>query len=92
MMTEAEANKKWCPYANVYVPYQGTGAAGNRGLSESRDTQGRKDQALCIASSCMAWRWEYRSPEEAGRASKSPITGYCGAFGVVGSPKQQEAK
>jgi hypothetical protein len=90
MLTEREAREKWCPYANVYVPYHGTGAAGNRGLSDGRDLQGNKGQAQCIASDCMAWRkvdqvgigpnGEQRDRDLDGR-TRWVDRGYCGAFG-----------
>lgn len=53
--TEEEAKTKWCPFANVYVRYQNTGAAGNRGLDAGRDMQASEHKARCIGSACMAW-------------------------------------
>lgn len=60
MMTEEEARSKWCPFANVYVPYSGTGAAGNRALNKGTGIQGSEKDALCIGSACMAWRARLR--------------------------------
>jgi len=86
--TEQEAKTKWCPYANVYVAYQGTGAAGNRGLG---DGQANTAKALCLASGCMAWRkvdqvgigpnGEKRDRDMDGR-TRWVDRGYCGAFGA----------
>jgi hypothetical protein len=88
MFTEEEARRKWCPYANVYVAYNSTGAAGNRGLAADGGVQGNRKQALCIASDCMAWRegvWDHQrnlKPED-----RTPRVGYCGAFGAVGGSR-----
>jgi hypothetical protein len=96
--TEKEAKEKWCPYANVYVKYQNTGAAGNRGLNASPDVQGYVGDARCIASDCMAWRkvdqigigpnGEKRDRDMDGR-TRWVDRGYCGAFGIpVGKTTQ----
>lgn len=100
MLTEAEAKTKWCPYANVYVPYNSTGAAGNRGLSDSSAVQACKDQALCIASACMAWRKVdqigigpngEKSDRDMDVRTRWVDRGYCGAFGPVKSPGGPDA-
>ena len=59
-MTEAEAKTKWCPF----VRFSSFDASINRRLSEPHIHQ----CTLCIASDCMAWRWEDREDG----------TGYCG--------------
>ena len=84
-MTEEEAKQKWCPFANVYVAYQGTGASGNRGLSDTSTAQDWKGKALCIGSACMAWRWSDRvksyNPEYQRPLNAGEITGHCGLAG-----------
>lgn len=54
-MTEAEAKKKWCPFTRI--------AEGDTTIN-----RGYVDLTCCIASACMAWRWDglFRN------------TGYCG--------------
>lgn len=66
------------------MPYQQTGAAGNRALNDSFSVQGRKIDALCIASECMAWRWGVDKPtgvKDDGSAVDFIKTGYCGLAG-----------
>lgn len=65
-LTEAEATMKWCPDAR------------RRHLeaSSNRDAGGTFNQdAACIASRCMAWRW-LKGSEQAGTGR-----GYCGRAG-----------
>lgn len=49
ILTEDEAQKKWCPFARV--PNDDEGFAVNRKWSGEIDRG-----ALCIGSACMAWR------------------------------------
>lgn len=83
-VSENDAGKMWCPNARVirnevfgssddYLP---VGSANRDALGRSPNPIG---SCVCIASKCMAWRWEsYRRPEE-----QSPERrGYCGAFGI----------
>jgi hypothetical protein len=58
--TEKEAMKCWCPFANVYVPYNSTGAGGNRALTNAEGMQANAKDAKCLASGCMAWRWAHQ--------------------------------
>jgi hypothetical protein len=75
MMTEEEAQQKWCPQSR----------------SQQHDGANRKDGAsggigVCIASQCMAWRWAVepktrdewndRYPNRSIRAE-----GFCGLSG-----------
>jgi hypothetical protein len=60
--TEAEAKKKWCPFARVTCDGEGP---------YNRDADGGPAHASkCIASSCMAWN-------RCSDGSKSN-SGYCG--------------
>ena len=69
-MTEDEAKQKWCPHARLRTswssPYGGVALAGTN--------RWEKGNAKCIASGCMAWRWE-------DIAKRKPIDGYCGLAG-----------
>ena len=62
MLTENSAKNMWCPFARVA---DGSGALINR------DWDGFETEGFCIASRCMAWRWEDRLHER----------GYCGLAG-----------
>lgn len=61
-MTEAEARKKWCPFARALFQFEGSAVTINR-LYRKAD-----EHCLCIASDCMAW-------SEAESGSKH---GWCG--------------
>lgn len=68
MMTEEDALRKWCPYA--------MSASDDYEYSANRFTDGNPDTgARCIASKCMAWRWN-----EATATSRRGL-GYCGLAG-----------
>jgi hypothetical protein len=53
-MTEAEARALWCPFARSYQePIDG------HFITANRTDEGMPDAfCLCIATDCMAWRWE----------------------------------
>lgn len=57
MMTEEEAKEKWCPHYRSMVAITSMGDSRefdtNRASSEFSDV----DRPTCIASQCMAWRW-----------------------------------
>lgn len=90
-MTEDEAKTKWCPFARVGAadheahrnpPYVVEGIALNR--VETRDQIGLPAGSLCVASTCMAWRW---LPETewvlADPNEPAPVRGgYCGLAGA----------
>ena len=71
-MTEAEAREKWCPFAGDIRNY------GNTSIGNSH---------RCIASDCMAWRWN-KTGRSIHRVGEKPMvsdevdnTGYCGLAG-----------
>ena len=70
-MTEDEAKSKWCPMVRIHEqPAEGKGPnmyAYNR--------PGIMGQMTCIASECMAWRWQ----KEYGDGKTE---GYCGLAGT----------
>lgn len=81
-MTEDEARKRWCPFAQVPVRIAGTVISANRARTED---DGLDHGPLCIASNCMAWRWSY-SPEsqkadEEFDYKSGPCKGFCGLAG-----------
>ena len=75
-MTEEEAKKKWCPMVRI----SGAGSSGaisNRGCT---DEGVHDDMAqMCMASDCMAWRWEEQCETCLQAGLKE--SGYCGLAG-----------
>lgn len=77
-MTEDEAKTKWCPFTRV-------------GFADHGGTNNRHDGGLnCIASACMAWRWNGYMGAEGKWVRKAPDgekwngangDGYCGLAG-----------
>ncbi len=67
MMTEAEARKKWCPYA---VPF------GTEGGNRAKDGA-LTEPTMCLASECMAWRWD----EITALLGDGAGNGFCGMAG-----------
>lgn len=75
-MTEAEAEKRWCPFAESRSISSGVVTRVQFGDS--------KNMVLCVGSQCMAWRWSTSltrlgdgTPEEA----VSATDGHCGLAG-----------
>ena len=96
MLTEQEAQSKWCPFARVP---EGNGSAGltatNRHAGKKIGADGKprilRGNSMCIASQCMAWRWQdgshFDSTRNAwvvdyGQHGKGLARGYCGLAGV----------
>jgi hypothetical protein len=92
LLTEQEARLRWCPLARslwaneVHLggpSHQYVGAAG-----VNRDTPNGNIPA-CIASSCMAWRFQDAKQVRdidlvtSDVVDEIPRRGYCGAFGPV---------
>lgn len=88
-VTEYEAKQRWCPFARVVVA-QGRSltakkplASGNRVSGPlapdgaSREDMTNPEASRCIASACMAWRWDI----ERNRAGPEIDHGYCGLAG-----------
>ncbi len=71
MLREKDAKAKWCPFSRIAVTSDGDG------LFTSMPDVKRWE---CIASRCMAWRWE--SDRKQLHDSTEPMdTGYCGLAG-----------
>jgi hypothetical protein len=74
-MTEAEARKKWCPFALAALEIEAPGPTVPTILAVNRHRNGMARQSCrCLASDCMAWR----SGAERG-------SGYCGLAGSPGA-------
>lgn len=57
MITEDEAKEKWCPAARVLVATPDVKGTGNRVVHDVGLGESNPNQARCIGSACMAWRW-----------------------------------
>jgi hypothetical protein len=88
MMTEKEANSKWCPMVRVV-----SGKVDPRtGASEHDGAQSSYNRVVddsawafpkggsCIGSGCMAWRWSETQQEPFGDGFVG-VRGYCGLAG-----------
>ncbi len=72
-MTEEQAKGKWCPEAREIIWHDRYGNPCKRPLVTNTE-------ALCIASSCMMWRWEDMAngiPHD-----KQEASGHCGLGGA----------
>lgn len=75
LLNEAQAKMKWCPNARTYVNVDIL-------VSANRHGNGPDPECLCLASTCMAWRWVKGATEEKpDQGYVSVAVGYCGAFG-----------
>lgn len=67
-MTEADAKKKWCPFARTMQP----GIIGERtNVVANRRPDGAFEASHCVGSACMAWRWN----------TSDAFGGHCGLAG-----------
>jgi hypothetical protein len=110
IVTETEAKEKWCPFARVGIH------AANRSYDDVDEelpsawfrptepsNEGNPNEAHCIGSRCMMWRWVPSDPKElphrysfneAGkpeRIENDPTRGYCGlgqSYGVARPPSR----
>ena len=92
MHTEEEAKKCWCPRAQVAAAAD-SGQSGdwwNR-HGDHFDTESN-NQSNCIASKCMAWRWDSASfsypptPDNPGGGPYAEPEEYRGFCGLAGRP------
>jgi len=86
-MKESEAKTKWCPQANVYFPYQNTGAGGNRNID--RDLEYLTN---CIASRCMMWEPEYEEEIKITEGNKVPDGWHLKSSMKLGRNEKTEIK
>lgn len=73
MLTQAEAEDKWCPFSRIAAEERGAPTMNRFNEVSSRIPRG----AHCIGSGCMAWRWQHRDPI----MRDEPARGYCGLAG-----------
>jgi hypothetical protein len=91
-MTEEEAKTKWCPFARVVMDWsedQEVIGPFNRDHIIEASALSEEDNishATCLASACMAWRWDSGNPHDS--ESKGGILlpkdlwpGHCGLAG-----------
>lgn len=56
---ESEAKTKWCPQSRVMVTsFEGPVGVSPPSHNRRVDATSIKDVGPCIASACMAWRWD----------------------------------
>ena len=73
-MTEDDARKRWCPFARTYHQEENEDVIAVVTVNRGRD--GAPDAwCLCLASHCMAWRWDLTG------SSPAHHEGYCGLAG-----------
>ena len=98
MMTESEAKTKWCPFARMLAhtyAQDGKGRIFEGGYSYNRSPDDDEcyipTGAKCIASGCMAWRWEHGAVFDGDRGfmvhdmgphGVGHARGYCGLAGA----------
>lgn len=78
-LSAAEASKRWCPFVRIRAYQEGhiEGTAVNRSLDgEDSAPHG----SLCLASGCMAWRWDISHAWDEEERRQEP-RGYCGLAG-----------
>ena len=89
LLAEEQARTKWCPKAlsaNGVEP-----ESGNVSVNRVFQKGGADRDCLCLASDCMAWRWEmgfdhmpFGQVFDAGTEPMQPTgKGYCGLAGRV---------
>ena len=80
-MTEDEARQKWCPFVRVMYSY-GEGDPGAVAASVNREGGVIPHDCRCIASDCMAWRYDPQATAfDAELTGKERPHGYCGLAG-----------
>jgi len=75
-LTPAEASKRWCPFVRIREYQEETieGTAVNRSF-DSADSAA--SGSLCLASGCMAWRWDISHPWN-DEERRDELRGCCG--------------
>lgn len=84
MYTEAAARVHWCPF----VRFSGAATATDQAWATNRGGGHGENAFYCLASDCMAWRWDL-TPEQSASRNKGATTeqseakGHCGLAGSV---------
>lgn len=81
MMTEDEAKKRWCPMVRVIVTPQCVEWQQRALTNRISFVESGSSESNCIASDCMAWRWEDDLIAEEYRPKKKSNKGYCSLAG-----------
>lgn len=78
-LTPAQASKRWCPFVRIREYQEGgvEGTAVNRSF-DSADSAA--NGSLCLASGCMAWRWDIGHEWE-DEERRDEARGFCGLAG-----------
>jgi hypothetical protein len=90
-MTEKEAKEKWCPHALSFGRLIQPSASGETVVGSGPQNRGYQmggplHNCMCIASACMAWRWNGQQTIVRNDVEPQEIFttrfGYCGLAGA----------
>ena len=93
ILSEAEAKRRWCPFARAVAPVINANAETVGGVTANRRSGGDPDpDSMCLASGCMAWQHHStRAVEEPHRIRRVVKSfGYCGLAGQPSELKKGE--
>ena len=82
--TEEQARARWCPFVRAYFDEREVAVASYNRMAWMGEGEPNAENieanagCLCIASNCMAWRWD-----ESKMDAEGPLLGYCGLAGRV---------
>lgn len=89
-ISEAQAKDRWCPHARIVrreeivdgnEHFEIVGGV-NRDALGGRGGPAFPHSCRCIASACMAWRWQAYRETKINAGEGDELRGYCGAFGI----------
>ena len=91
LLTEADAKKKWCPFAMTPVTLNGPPTRNPivgqppipsvAGAIAVNRTDSGKPYAGCLASGCMSWRVTQRTRDWPEYSATEEFLGFCGLAG-----------
>ena len=76
-MKEEEAKTKWCPHARASALEECTMGVTTYNYNRNGNNGEAPEDCKCLASGCMAWKWENYTDNNDPRAV-SGTEGYCG--------------
>lgn len=91
VMTEEQAQQKWCPFARVLLPVHQAGnristfhkaLAAKSGSSDVEHYAQQEADCNCLGSRCMAWRFVGYRPV-ASATGQDEAHGFCGLAGNI---------